>query len=322
MYIPSCETHGTYPPSLPPPLIVVDDDDSDVITASSVVTLSVSLSRQSLQEAYNLGTTVQTITPEKGQEVEPHTVPMCVALGMLSPPQDGADGADLEEREEEKEQTHNGLPPNNVAKKPKKPVVSAKKKQSKVRRRTLNPKKVKKSDRTMAARLEECSDEGEGEVEGRGRKGDVKGKVVSGGREDSASGSSEGEGEGEGQHKDEEEEWNRLQKSLQKHSKKKFEPKATDSHPVHAPYFPEVCMYTPPTSLRYVCTRPYFPEVRMYTSPTSLRYVCTRPYFPEVCMYTPPTSLRYVCTRPYFPEVCMYTPPTSLRYVCTRPLLP
>ena len=50
----------------------------------------------------------------------------------------------------------------------------------------------------------------------------------------------EGSDGGEGGEGGEDEEWNQLQRSMQKHTKKTFEQSGTKSHPVHAAYFPEV----------------------------------------------------------------------------------
>lgn len=105
------------------------------------------------------------------------------------------------------------------------------KKKTKVRRRTVNPKKVKKGDRFSAGLEEDSVNARDGVHEGSpGGGGQGQGKIESDSSE---------EEEPEREEKDEEE-WNRLQRSLQKHSKKKFEQNNTESHPVHAPFFPEV----------------------------------------------------------------------------------
>ena len=124
--------------------------------------------------------------------------------------------------------------------------------QMKVRRKTLNPKKAKKNDRAAVAAAQE-EDESAGsddektshgrEVVRRRGKGPSSQHV-----KDQENGSSDDEGqEGDNEEravgeKEEEEEWHRLQQDLQKHSKKVFEQAATESHPVHAPYFPEVSL--------------------------------------------------------------------------------
>ena len=56
----------------------------------------------------------------------------------------------------------------------------------------------------------------------------------------SLAGSDSDEGGSDGERADEEREWESLQQSMRKHQKKKFEQTSRDSHPVHAPYFPEV----------------------------------------------------------------------------------
>ena len=123
------------------------------------------------------------------------------------------------------------------------PVRKKVKGQAKPRRRTVNPKKVKKGERSR--RVEETlSDDEEEEVpvvkgvEERGRRKEK----ISEDSESEGNGDDEGtplkKGQGRGEDKDEEE-WHRLQQSLQKHSKKP-DLTATQSHPVHAPYYPEV----------------------------------------------------------------------------------
>ena len=148
-----------------------------------------------------------------------------------------------EEGEERGEDKGNGGPPTAVKKVKALPAPSRKKSkgQSKVRRRTVNPKKMKKGKSGGGSRGEEDSlSEGEEEGVSRGvsRGGGVSGGGVGGGKgSDEEEESEGGGGEGEG---GEEEEWNRLQQSMKKHSKKKFEQSALESPPVHAPYFPEV----------------------------------------------------------------------------------
>ena len=63
-------------------------------------------------------------------------------------------------------------------------------------------------------------------------------------REEESSEEEDDEGEeGDKDIKDDEEEWRSLQESMQKHQKKKFDSINTKSHPVHAPYFPDVSFY-------------------------------------------------------------------------------
>lgn len=155
------------------------------------------------------------------------------------------------EREEQQSTALNGTPPSmtSAAKKAvKKGVMPTRRKvkgQAKVRRRTTNPKKVKKNERMSTARDVDSLSDKEEEIQALGTKeatpsmrGQIQGRVSGSSDEEESSG---GEGGGGKEDEEEEEEWDRLQQSLHKHSKKKFEQKATDSHPVHAPFFPEVC---------------------------------------------------------------------------------
>lgn len=133
---------------------------------------------------------------------------------------------------------HNGAPPNMAAKKTKKAVAVRKKVkgQTKARRRTVNPKKAKKGDRHGGGgAVEEDSSEGEQWGKGTGASGRSQQKPYEGSGE-----SSEEDEVGVVKKGGEDEEWNKLQESVRKHSKKKFENNKTESHPVHAPYFPEV----------------------------------------------------------------------------------
>ena len=141
----------------------------------------------------------------------------------------------LEEEKEGVKSTSNGTPPNMSVKKNKKVPLSAKKKvkgQAKVRRRTVNPKKVRRGDKQRGggAPEEDSSDD----EQSRSRSAQVQHKSCEG------SGGSSDEEVGVAKKEEEDEEWSRLQESVQKHSKKKFEQTKTESHPVHAPHFPEV----------------------------------------------------------------------------------
>lgn len=145
-----------------------------------------------------------------------------------------------EEREDEGVKTTLNGTSLNMAKKTKKAAIATRKKvkgQSKARRRTVNPKKAKKGDRQQ-------SGVGEG-VAGEEDSSDEQLRKGTGGRsqqkphEESCE-SSEEEEVGVANKVGEDEEWSRLQESVQKHSKKKFEGNKTESHPVHAPHFPEV----------------------------------------------------------------------------------
>ena len=152
--------------------------------------------------------------------------------------------------------------------------------QSKLRRRTVNPKKMKKGDRSRTGTGEDSMSEGE--EGGRPRDtpkagaGGAGGGIAGGkGSDQEESESDKGEG-GEGGGGGEEEEWNRLQQSMKKHSKKKFEQNSTESPPVHGPHFPEVSldirMYLIAT---FNVHGPHFPEgsldVRMYLIATFKR---------------------------------------------------
>lgn len=130
--------------------------------------------------------------------------------------------------------------PTNPAKKT--AVVPPKRKgKSKVRRRTVNPKKAKKNDRLSK---DDSLSEEEGVSRGVARGVARKPETVRGGKSEGVSSDEREEDDDEelkgGGEETEEEEWKRLQQSLQKHSKKKFEQSATESHSVHAPYFPQV----------------------------------------------------------------------------------
>ena len=132
-----------------------------------------------------------------------------------------------EEAGESIKTARNGTPPYMGAKKVKRPKKKAKS-QAKVRRRTVNPKKVKKGDRQVSGSAEDSSD-GEEKVPSQ--------QLIC----EESGDDSGGEGEGVSQDKSgEDEEWDRLQQTVQKHSKKKYEKVESESHLVHAPYFPEV----------------------------------------------------------------------------------
>ena len=194
--------------------------------------------------------------------------------------------------EEEEASARNGNPPSvatpSVVKKPgKKAVLPAKKKgkgQAKLRRRTVNPKKVKKNDRVALLNDEDSLSDGQQELDG--RTGERKGsasrhaprKVVSSAHVQSQGSVSESSGEASGIEdvgkEDDEQEWNKLQQSLSKHSKKKFEQKPTESHPVHAPYFPEVTLnahhttlLTPPHSMHTPSHPPCTPHHTLHAHP-------------------------------------------------------
>lgn len=205
---------------------VVDDDNVELITAKSLVTLNISLSRRSLQDIYSImPMDDHTTTAEEGKR-------------------DGVETLFPAEREEEDAgEVGNGNPSNmtSTAKRTgKKASVASRKKakgQANIRRRTVNPKKLKKVERAgPAPREAEEASQSEGEGEGQAK---APPPAAPRPRRGSVSGSSEGEESGGEGPEQEEEEWERLQQSLNKHSKKKFEQLATDSHTVHAPYFPQ-----------------------------------------------------------------------------------
>lgn len=142
----------------------------------------------------------------------------------------------LEEEKGGVRSMRNGTPPNMSAKKNKKAPVSAKKKvkgQARVRRRTVNPKKVRRGDKQRGGGAAE-EDSSDGEQFG-AKSGQIQHKSHKGSGE-----SSEEEEVGMAKNEGEDEEWSRLQESVQKHSKKKYDRTKTESHPVHAPHFPEV----------------------------------------------------------------------------------
>jgi len=138
---------------------------------------------------------------------------------------------------------------------------SRKKTKGKPRRRTANPKKAKKGHHSTKG--ESISDmEDEEEMGGsrswlnKTKESQQNNHSISGGSSkalkkrkknpklDQSSGEEEDvdEEEGGGQQKDPEDddEWEKLQESIQKHTKKKFDRLSTDSPLVHAPYFPDV----------------------------------------------------------------------------------
>ena len=147
------------------------------------------------------------------------------------------------ESKEERDGMHSSVAA--FSKKSKKGAVSNRKKakgQDKIRRRTANLKKAKKVSSTR----EESASEKEDEMDDRSKSVTKKQTKTRRGRKDQrGSGSSvdedeDGEQDDGEKEMDEEEEWKKLQQSMQKLSKKKFEHHSTDSHTVHAPYFPEV----------------------------------------------------------------------------------
>lgn len=163
----------------------------------------------------------------------------------------------METEEGEERVVRNGTPPTvgATATKRKKMVVPVKKKaskgQAKVRRRTVNPKKVKRSERQSSGLGEESLSEEEHCWEGHGqrkqneRSGHRQNEVTDESgrchhRQNEEGDESSEEEVGVIQKEGEDEEWNRLQQSVQKHSKKKLEQNKAESHPVHAPFFPEV----------------------------------------------------------------------------------
>ena len=112
----------------------------------------------------------------------------------------------------------------------------------KVCKRTTNLKKAKK---VAGPREESLSDVGKDRDEGGGGR-EVRGRGDTTKDQRKASRRAERDSDGSPEEDkmedvgEEEEEWARLQQSMQKHTKKKFEQRSTDSHPVHAPFFPEV----------------------------------------------------------------------------------
>lgn len=193
---------------------VVDDDDHRRITAGSLVTVSVTLTRSSLADWCHIN--LEALLSGGGD------------AELSDPPAASHDTNDVTSSKDSLEVETVGAAGSSNELRLRKPVVSnsqtrrGKKAGSAGKMATKSKKKQKggkkKTVEEEAAPGPERSNEEQSEDESPGEEG-----------------SDGGEG-GEG---GEDEEWNQLQRSMQKHTKKTFEQSGTKSHPVHAAYFPE-----------------------------------------------------------------------------------
>ncbi|XP_064404076.1 translocation protein SEC63 homolog [Halichondria panicea] len=199
---------------------VVDDFTSKKITAGSLVTVSVTMTRVDLFKHHN-------IDMEKLTSSSDHDTPPLPLDGAEMVPVETVGGPEEDGAEEEKKDKLTKIWEANKKRKKGKPA----------KKKTTNPKKVKKSKVVIVNTPEtppsgdEASEDGGHGDGGHGNGDDIQGDGSDHGDRDVVEGSEDEEAP-----KDDEEDWDRLQKNMKK--QKELDQRATDSHPVHGPHFP------------------------------------------------------------------------------------